>query len=94
MRKMVKDSDLVVKLLGNVLNRLQQTFDRETFKERAKSLKKKINDNDSIVKFLENVPIQLSTKQLIVTFLGNVPTDRKKKEGKPQKKFDQIKLST
>ena len=39
--KMVKNSDSVVKLLRNVLNRLQQTVDRETFRERARNLKKK-----------------------------------------------------
>ena len=38
--KMVKGSDSVVKLLGNVLNRLQQTAGREAFRERARSLKK------------------------------------------------------
>ena len=39
--KMVKNSDSVVKLLRNVLNRLQQTTDREVFRERARNLKKK-----------------------------------------------------
>ena len=47
---MVKDNDSVVKFLGNVLNRLQQTTDRETFKKRAKNLKKKINDNETVNK--------------------------------------------
>ena len=36
-----ESNDSIVKLLKNVLNRLQQTTDRETFKKRAKNLKKK-----------------------------------------------------
>ena len=39
--KMVKSNDSIVKLLKNVLNRLQQTVGREVFRERAKNLKKK-----------------------------------------------------
>ena len=37
--------------LGNVLNRnCQQTADRDAFRERAKCLKKKINDNEIVNK--------------------------------------------
>ena len=50
-----KNNDSIVTFLRNVLNRLQQTINREIFKKRAKNLKKKINDNNSIVTFLKNV---------------------------------------
>ena len=43
-------------------------------------MEKKINDNDSIVKFLKNVPIQLSTKQLVVTLLKKMKKNEKKKK--------------
>ena len=55
---MIKSNDSIVTLLGNVLNRLSTKQLIVTLLENVSEiLKKKINDNDSIVTFLEDVSI-------------------------------------